>query len=91
MSLVAFFEAPGVSQQQYDQIIQQLEAKGLGAPDGRLYHVAWNTPQGWRVLDVFESEEKLGKFSEALLPIIEAVGATPPQPQIFPAHNIIQG
>ncbi len=91
MSIVAFFEAPGTSQQQYDQVIKELEAQGVGAPDGLLYHVAWDTPQGWRVLDIWESEEKFGKFAEILTPIIADVGAPAAEPQIYPVHNIISG
>ena len=91
MPITAFFDVPGMSAKQYDQTIAALEAKGLGAPDGRLYHVAWSTPDGWCVLDVWESEEKLGQFAEALVPIILGIGATPPKPQIYPAYNIIEG
>ena len=91
MAIAAFFETPDMSQQQYEQVSQELEAKGLGAPDGRLYHVAWNTAQGWHVLDVWESEENLGKFAEVLVPIVVGVGATPPEAQISPAYNIIKG
>jgi hypothetical protein len=91
MAIVAYFELPGMSQTQYEQTLKGLEDKGLGAPDGRLHHVAWNTAQGWRVLDIWESEEKLGKFAEGLIPIMTGTGATPAQPQIFTVHNIIRG
>ena len=91
MAIIAFFDKTNISQQQYDQVAQELEAQGLEAPDGRLYHVAWNTAQGTSVLEVWESEGKMGKFAESLMPIIAGVGATPPEPQIAPAHNIIKG
>ena len=90
MAIVAYFE-PEFTQQQYEQTVRDLAAKGLGAPTGRQYHVSWNTPQGWRVLDVWDSEETLGKFAETLMPIIAGMGVTPPKPQIFPVHNIIKG
>ena len=90
MAIVAYFETDFTSQQ-YDQVISGLEAKGLAAPAGRQYHVAWDTPQGWRVLDVWDSEEALGKFAEDLMPIIAASGATPPTPQIHPLVNTIRG
>ncbi len=90
MAIVAYFETD-FTQQQYDQVLSGLAAKGLQAPTGRQYHVTWNTPQGWRVLDVWDSEETLGKFAEDLMPIISGTGATPPQPQIFPVYNIIKG
>ncbi len=90
MAIVAYFETD-FTQQQYEQILSGLAAKGLQAPTGRQHHVAWNTPQGWRVLDVWDSEETLGKFAEDLMPIIAGTGATPPKPQISQAYNIIKG
>ncbi len=41
------------------------------------------------IIDVWESEELLGKFSEGLIPILTATGATPVEPRILPIHNII--
>ena len=90
MAIVAYFE-PDFTPEQYEQTLSGLAAKGLAAPTGRQYHVAWNTPQGWRVLDVWDSEETLGKFAEVLMPIIAGSGATPLRTQIFPAYNIIKG
>ncbi len=88
MAIVAYFEVD-FTQEQYDQVLSGLAAKGLEAPTGRQYHVAWNTPQGWRVLDVWDSEETLGKFAEDLMPIIVGTGATPPPAPDLPfvQHN----
>ncbi len=91
MAVTVVFQVPGMTAHQYDRVINGLEAKGLGAPDGRLFHVASPTPDGWFVVDVFESEEKLGKFAESLMPILAAAGVTPAQPTIYPVHNMIKG
>ena len=90
MAIVAYFELE-FTPETYDQVIKGLEAKGLEAPAGRRYHVSWNTPQGWRVLDVWDSEEALGKFAEELMPIIAGTGVTPPVPVISPLYNTING
>ena len=90
MAITAVFDT-AISQQQYDQVIQGLEGAGLGSPDGRLYHVASLSNGNVFVVDVWESEEKLGKFAEQLMPIIASTGATPPEPVITPVHNIIKG
>lgn len=90
MAITAVFDAPGVTQQQYDQIVGDLEAFGLAAPNGRLFHVANQTENGWLVVDVWESEELLGKFAETLLPMFDAIGVTLPQPRILQVHNIIK-
>ncbi len=84
MAITAIFENSGMTQQQYNQVLRDLEAKGLGAPKGRLHHVAGPIEGGWFVVDVWESEE-------ALVPIIAATGAALSPPRIIPVHNIIKG
>lgn len=89
MAITAVFDTV-MTRQQYDQVVKGLEAAGLGAPDGRLYHVASIAKDRVFVVDVWESEEQLGKFAEKLTPIIAGTGATPPKPVITPVHNIIK-
>lgn len=91
MAITAVFRVPGMTAAQYDQTVRELEAKGAGKPDGRMYHVAGPTAEGWMVVDVWESEEKLGRFGETLMPVLIANGITPPQPTIYPVHNILKG
>ena len=90
MAITAIFELPGMTQQQYDRVVRDLTANGLGAPDGRLHHVASASGNSLFIVDVWESEEALGKFSEGLIPIITATGATPAEPRILQVHNIIK-
>ncbi len=66
---------------QYCQTLQELEAAGLGNPDGRIYHVAAPKEGGWFVTDVWESEEHFGKFSDGLIPVLQAAGVTLAEPQ----------
>ena len=91
MAITAVFETPGMTQQQYEKTVSDLAANGLGAPDGRIHHVASLSGNGMFIVDIWESEELLGKFAEALMPIIIANGATPAEPSILPVHNIIEG
>ena len=90
MAITAVFDAPGVTIQQYEQIVGNLEGVGLGAPDGRIFHVANQTENGWLVVDVWESEELLGKFAETLMPMFDAIGVTLPPPRILQVLNIIK-
>jgi len=78
-----------MTQQQYEQTLRGLDAAGLGAPDGRIYHTASLAGPGMFIVDIWESEELLGKFSEGLIPIIVGTGATPVEPRILQVHNII--
>ncbi len=86
--IVAQFNTPGMTAQQYDQIVKDLEAAGKGRP-GRIYHIAALQADGMFITDVWESEEALTKFSETLIPILVKNGVTPVQPTILPVHNII--
>ena len=90
-TIVAVFEVPGMTSEQYDRSIKELESAGAGNPKGRLYHVASSKSGGWFVVDVWESDELLNQFAQTLMPILQKIGVTPPQPQVYPVHNIIKG
>jgi len=90
MAIIVTFDAPDLGQTEYDGIIRDLEAAGLGAPEGRLHHAAGMGPNGWHVTDVWESEESFGRFGQQLLPIIQKHAGNI-QPAVFPAHNVIKG
>ncbi len=86
MAITALFEVPGMDAGQFDEILAALDEAGQAAPDGRLFHVASPTDGGWLVLDVWESQEKLGAFAGVLMPIIAGLGVEPPQPRVAPVH-----
>jgi len=90
-TVVAVFDVPGMTSAQYDQVIKNLEAAGAGSPKGRLHHVASSKEGGWFVVDVWESAELLNQFAQTLMPLLQKAGVTPPQPQVYPAHNVIRG
>ena len=89
MAITAIFESPGISQQQYDQALKDLEAAGLGSPNGRIHHQAAVLETGLFIVDIWESEEALGKFSEGLMPILVGTGATPAEPRILQTYNTL--
>ena len=88
-TVVVMFEVPAMHAAQYDRIIEGLEAADQGEPDGRLFHVAAPQGDGWLVVDVWSSVEKFEQFGQTLMPIVQELGLTP-QPQIYPAHNMIK-
>ena len=96
MAIGVLFELPGVTHAQYDEALKKLTGGRPGkmladwpAP-GLLSHVAGPTPNGWRVVDVWESEADLMKFADVLKPILKTVGIPDITPQIFPAHNFVK-
>ena len=90
MAIVVEFNAPSMTATQYDSVLRDLESKGVGAPDGRVYHIAAPNLDGWFVVDVWESQEQFDRFGAVLLPTLQAAGVTA-TPEVRPVHNIITG
>ncbi|WP_248964229.1 hypothetical protein [Sphaerisporangium perillae] len=58
-------EMPGVGEQEYRQVEKHL---GPGRPPGLLAHVAGPTEDGWRIINIWDSEEAFRRFqSERLI------------------------
>jgi hypothetical protein len=79
---------PEGTQEVYDNVRDQLGLEDK--PAGGIFHVAGPSPNGgWRVIEVWESQEDADRFvKERLGPAFAAVGVTgPPQPQFWPVHN----
>jgi len=91
MAIAVVFEMPGMTAQQYDKAVADLEAKGQGVPRGRTYHVAAPADGGWFVCDVWDSQEDFDRFGQTLVPILQELGVTAAQPAIRQVHNIIVG
>ena len=83
------FSVAKMSTQQYDQVVAELEAAGLGNIPERLYHVAASNGEGLHVTDVWSSEEAFNKFGETMVPAMINNGVEPAVPQILKVHNII--
>ena len=56
---------------------------------GILSHAAGPTENGFRVVDVWESEEAFQRFGGTIGPVLEEVGF-PGAPQLFPLHNFVK-
>ena len=91
MSITVLFDIPAMSMQQYDAVIKDLDSSGYHHPLGRQYHVASPRGNGWYVLDVWESPEKLDQFARVLMPILTKQKVNPlPNPEVLSTHNIIK-
>ncbi|MDP8931490.1 MAG: hypothetical protein M3O70_23710 [Actinomycetota bacterium] len=87
MAVAMTLDNPNGSQDIYEKARKKLE---LDAPAGGILHIAGPSPNGgWRVIELFESEEQAKRFlTERLGPAFKAVGApAPPPPQFWPVHS----
>jgi hypothetical protein len=87
MTVAMLIDNPNGSHEIYEQLRERM---GLDQPAGGVFHVAGPSPNGgWRVIEIFESEEDAKRFlAERLGPAAEAVGTPPPPPsELWPVHN----
>lgn len=91
MAIIALFTPSGLTAEQYDESTRRLEAAGAGAPAGRLHHTCYGEGTALRVAEIWDSPESFRRFGETLMPILQAVGINPGQPEIFPVHHTIKG
>ena len=91
MAVGFIIEVPGGTQEQYDQGMIELNV-GAQPIDGLLSHTSGPIEGGWRVIDVWESDEKFGVFGATRLgPALKNVGMPEPKITRFEVHNFIRG
>ncbi|MCU7820247.1 hypothetical protein [Kitasatospora sp. DSM 101779] len=96
MAIAAVFEIPGMTQDQYEQSADKVTG-GRGPVTssddwpvpGLISHTAAPTPDGWLVVDVWESEEAFRRFGEIIVPILQELGVANAHPKIYPVHTVV--
>jgi hypothetical protein len=89
MAIALMFENRSVTQEQYDALRAKLDVDHPDRmPEGAILHIAGPHPDGgWRVFEVWESEEAARKFiAERLEPIFAASGRELAQPEVWQLH-----
>ena len=91
MAIALVVDNPEGSQEIYEKVRAQL---GLEGPAGGIFHAAGPSPNGgWRVLEVWDTEEDARRFrDERLMPAFDAAGVPRPQgpPQIWNLHTYMK-
>ena len=97
MAIVLVHEGPTVTRENYDAAVKKLsggstrmESLSDWPVDGILMHCAGEGPNGFRVVDVWESQEAVDAFGEKLRPVLAEVGISDP-PEIYEAHAFVAG
>ena len=92
MAIAVIFDAPGVTQERSDRVLEKLRERGGTLPmKGQLLHLAGPYNDGWRTVDLWEMQEQADAFfREHLAPAFLETGGIPdaPPPQVFPVHDL---
>jgi len=83
-----------LTQQNYEESVRRLTGKNrMSSPsdwpvEGLLVHVAGQGAKGFRVVDVWASEDAFRRFGEKLIPVLREVGIEG-EPEVYPSHTIV--
>jgi hypothetical protein len=93
--IIAMHQTPSLTLERYEEVVRRLTngKRRLESPsdlpfEGLLVHAAGQGPNGFCIFDVFESEDAVERFREAVGAIPEQVGIEEP-PLFFAAHTFI--
>lgn len=89
MAIGMLFDGSGVTRAQYEQVSKEV-APGNRLPAGMLYHAAGPIPNGWRVIEIWESQEAADRFFQEKLGAALQRANISVQPQRFEVVNIMQ-
>ena len=83
MPIAQIIEMPGAGPREYEQAFALIHPDGAW-PEGQLSHTAGPTPDGFRVIDVWDSREAFERFERDVLAPLGFSGA----PRVeFPVHT----
>lgn len=88
--IVVHFDGKGMTAAQYDQIIVELQKVTTFPPAGQIAHACYKTDEGYKVVDVWESQEAFAAFGQHLMPILKKLGIEAGQPIIYSLYNCLK-
>jgi hypothetical protein len=96
MAVVFVHEGPTLTRVKYEEAVERLtggrsrlESPADWTVDGLLVHTAGQAASGFRIVDVWESEDACRRFGEKLMPVLQELGITD-QPELYPAHTFVK-
>ncbi len=96
MAIGFILEFANMGPDKYEAVMKELGLKpgsNGNYPEGIISHQAGKSPNGWCVVDIWESEAAFGKYRETRLgPAFAKVGGIPePKVTTFQVHNRFPG
>lgn len=87
MAIGVLLDIPGGTQEQYELVNEKAfgDPKGPTEPiDGLIIHTAGATTSGWRIFDVWESQEAFERFmNETIMPAVEGLDMPEIPPDVY--------
>ena len=94
MPVVLVHQGRGLTKDSYEETVRRVTGgRGLSSPadwpvEGLLIHAAGEAPDGFRVVDVWESEDAAARFGEQLAPVLRELGIEA-EPELYSTHTFI--
>jgi hypothetical protein len=96
MLIMAIHQVPSLTQERYEEVIRRLtngkkrrlESLSDLPFHGVVVHMAGQGTSGFCIVDVFESEDAVDRFNQAMGSIPREVGIEEP-PEFFPVHTFV--
>jgi len=89
MAIGLMFTATGVTQAQYDQVRKELHPDNK-MPAGMQYHAAGPSADGWRVVEVWDSQEAADDYFKTKLGAALEKANISVRPDVFTVHNTMK-
>ncbi|MFJ9808012.1 hypothetical protein ACIRTB_07265 [Streptomyces sp. NPDC101158] len=90
MAVIVTIEIPGGTQEMYERTHARVTAAPWFPPEGFIAHLAGPDGMGgWRVVDVWESEDAFRAFVEQATPIFQETGMPPVIPKVDPLTTVL--
>jgi len=92
--VVLVHQGAGLTKESYEETVRRVSGgSALSSPsdwpvEGLLVHAAGEAEGGFRIVDVWESEEAATRFAETLDPIVQEIGITA-APEIYETHAFV--
>lgn len=93
--ILAIHHAPSLTADRYDAVVrrltngrERLESLSHGGIQGLLFHVAGQGHDGFWVVDLWESQAAVDRFSQRVRPIAQAAGIGEPM-KTYSVHNVL--
>jgi hypothetical protein len=95
MPVILVHQGPSVTRERYEETVRKItggksrmESLSDWPVEGLLVHTAGQSSSGFRVVDVWESEDAARRFGERLMPILKEVGIDD-EPDLYEADAFV--